>query len=443
MRFLGIDLGWQGKPSGVACLEEQGGVLRLVSLDRLATIPEVLAWVKREAGQGPAVAGVDAPTVIANKTGQRPAERELNAVFRKFDAGCHPANLGRPWAKNVLAFSAALRKLGFADGANLTAKQAGRFQIEVHPHAATVRLFGLQKIFKYKKGRRADRAKELTRLREYLLRNLPHFSPPVVDLKLPELPQRGPLKVAEDQIDAVTCAYVAAHHWMWGQARNTVFGDNEHGFLVVPHPPREEYERGALVEETVDADPIRQFDGWFQQAITSTAKEPSAMSLATSTKSGAPSVRIVLLKGFDERGFVFYTNYESRKGEEIAANPQGALAFFWAELERQVRVVGRITKVSKEESEVYFLSRPLGSRMGASVSRQSTVIASRAELEGRLDEFAAQYAEGGPPRPNFWGGYRLAPVEIEFWQGRRNRLHDRLRFLKQKNGLWKMERLSP
>ncbi len=443
MRFLGIDFGWQGKPSGVACLEDRGGVLHLVSLDRLDTAKQVLAWVKEQSGTGPAIAGVDAPTVIVNKTGQRPAERELNAVFRKFDAGCHPANLGRPWAKNVLALSAALEKLGFAQGARMKAKQAGRFQIEVHPHAATVRLFGLQKIIKYKKGRREQRAKELERLRGYLLSRLPHFSPPVADLQLPEVPVRGLLKPAEDQIDAVTCAYVAAHYWTWGQARNSVFGDNEQGYLVVPHPPREEYERGALVEETASADPIQQFDRWFQEAITSGAKEPSAMALATADKTAAPSVRTVLLKGFDERGFVFFTNYESRKGKELAANPQAAVAFFWPELERQIRIVGSITKVSAKDSEAYFDSRPVGARIGASVSRQSEVIASRTDLEARLAEFASQYAESPPPRPEFWGGYRLHPHEIEFWQGRKNRLHDRLRYRKQKSGRWKMERLSP
>ncbi|MEO8025209.1 MAG: pyridoxamine 5'-phosphate oxidase [Bryobacteraceae bacterium] len=212
---------------------------------------------------------------------------------------------------------------------------------------------------------------------------------------------------------------------------------------MVPHPPREEYERGALVEDSVDTDPIRQFDRWFEEALTSTVKEPSAMSLATVNAEGVPSVRIVLLKGVDERGFVFYTNYESRKGKEIAANPQAALAFFWPELERQVRIVGRIRKVTRQESEAYFASRPLGSRLGASVSHQSEVLPNREELETRLTEFASQYAGGAPPCPPFWGGYRLEPTEIEFWQGRRNRLHDRLRYRKGKNGRWKMERLSP
>jgi len=154
-------------------------------------------------------------------------------------------------------------------------------------------------------------------------------------------------------------------------------------------------------------------------------------------------VRVVLLKGFDERGFVFFTNYDSRKGKEIAGNPVAALSFFWPELERQVRIVGAIAKIHAKESDAYFASRPHSAQIGASVSHQSDVIPSREDLETRLATFAARYASSAPPRPLNWGGYRLNPTEIEFWQGRKSRLHDRLRFLKQRNGRWKMERLSP
>ena len=166
------------------------------------------------------------------------------------------------------------------------------------------------------------------------------------------------------------------------------------------------------------------------------------MTLATATRAGKPSARMVLLKGVDQRGFVFFTNYESRKGLEIAENPRAALVFYWAALARQVRVTGAVSKVSAAESDAYFASRVLGSRFGASISQQSSVIASRAVIEKKFAEIAARYPDGDPPRPKFWGGFRVRPDEIEFWQGGENRLHDRLRYRKRREG-WKMERLSP
>ncbi len=167
------------------------------------------------------------------------------------------------------------------------------------------------------------------------------------------------------------------------------------------------------------------------------------MVLATSTAEGRPSARMVLLKGVDERGLVFYTNYESRKGREIAMNPRAALVFYWDVLERQVRVTGRVSKVAPADSDAYFASRKPGSRLSASISRQSAVIESRAMIEKKYVEFAAGYPDGNPPRPKFWGGYRVRPDEIEFWQGAENRLHDRLRYRRRRDGSWKMERLSP
>jgi len=172
-------------------------------------------------------------------------------------------------------------------------------------------------------------------------------------------------------------------------------------------------------------------------------KEPTAMTLATAAANGAPSARMVLLKGVDDRGFVFYSNYESRKGRELAANPRAALVFYWDVLERQVRVAGRVSKVTPAESDEYFASRPLGSRFGASISKQSSVIASRRVLEKKFQEIEAAYPNGDPPRPKFWGGYRVRPDEIEFWQGAKNRLHDRLRYRRRRDGSWKVERLSP
>jgi pyridoxamine 5'-phosphate oxidase len=189
-------------------------------------------------------------------------------------------------------------------------------------------------------------------------------------------------------------------------------------------------------------DPIRQFQDWFDAALRAGIKEPNAMTLATSTRDGKPSARMVLLKGFDERGFVFFTNYESRKGRELAGNARAALVFYWEPLGRQVRVTGRVSKVTAAESDEYFESRPLGSRFSAAVSRQSKVIASREVLESALEKLKRKYPEDGPPRPKNWGGYRVRPDEIEFWQQGEFRLHDRIRYRRRGAG-WKVDRLSP
>jgi pyridoxamine 5'-phosphate oxidase len=191
------------------------------------------------------------------------------------------------------------------------------------------------------------------------------------------------------------------------------------------------------------SDPIRLFGEWLDLALRSNLKEPTAMTLATATTQGRPSARMVLLKGHDASGFVFFTNYTSRKGRELAVNAHAALVLYWAELNRQIRVTGRVTKVSPAESDAYFATRPLGSRLAASISHQSRVIASREVLETALVEIAAQYPEGNPPRPKHWGGYRVRPVEIEFWQSGEHRLHDRIRYRRQRDGSWKADRLAP
>ncbi|HTJ91916.1 MAG TPA: pyridoxamine 5'-phosphate oxidase [Pararobbsia sp.] len=204
---------------------------------------------------------------------------------------------------------------------------------------------------------------------------------------------------------------------------------------------RQTYARGALDETDVDADPIRQFEKWFEEAQSAEVPEPNAMSLATADAQGRPSNRIVLVKGVDARGFVFFTNYESAKGRNVAENPYASLLFFWQPLERQIRIEGRIERTSADESDAYFHSRPLGSRIGAWASHQSS-ITDRATLEADEARFAAQYGDN-PPRPPQWGGYRVVPESIEFWQGRPSRLHDRIKYLRAQDGAWMIVRLSP
>jgi pyridoxamine 5'-phosphate oxidase len=206
---------------------------------------------------------------------------------------------------------------------------------------------------------------------------------------------------------------------------------------------REDYTGVPLSESNTKADPIKQFEVWFNEAQEANVPEKNAMTLATATNDGRPSARIVLLKGVNEHGFMFYTNYLSRKGKEITKNPVGALTFFWPELERQVRVEGTIEKLSKEQSEKYFHSRPKDSQIGAVVSPQSQEIESREVLEKKWSGLAEEYAEKEVPKPSFWGGYILKPRMIEFWQGRPSRLHDRIAYKKIDNKNWKKVRLAP
>ena len=206
---------------------------------------------------------------------------------------------------------------------------------------------------------------------------------------------------------------------------------------------RKEYRRERLDEATAAADPLTMFEAWFAEAAESGLVEPNAMTLATATPDGKPSARVVLLKDFDAAGFNFFTNYASRKGEEIAANPFAALTFWWGPLERQIRIEGRVEKLDAAASDAYFASRPQGSRLGAWVSHQSAVIPDRTVLEQRLAELTAQYGDEAPPRPPFWGGYRVIPAVYEFWQGGLHRLHDRLRYTRRDDGTWELVRLSP
>jgi pyridoxamine 5'-phosphate oxidase len=205
---------------------------------------------------------------------------------------------------------------------------------------------------------------------------------------------------------------------------------------------RKDYGQASLSEEDVAADPIAQFARWFEEALAAEVNEPNAMSVATVGPDGRPSSRIVLVKQFDASGFTWYTNYDSQKGQQLRANPHAALLFFWSELERQVRIEGRVELTTADESETYFHSRPIKSRLSAITSQQSAPIASRAALEQNYEAVARQYGEE-PPRPQNWGGFRLVPERIEFWQGRRSRFHDRIVYTRQEDGSWTRQRLQP
>jgi pyridoxamine 5'-phosphate oxidase len=205
---------------------------------------------------------------------------------------------------------------------------------------------------------------------------------------------------------------------------------------------RKNYTQAGLLETDASTDPFQQFKIWFEQAVAANLLEPNAMTLATVTAEGKPSARIVLLKGFDDRGFVFYTNYNSQKGSELQQCPNAALVFLWGDLERQVRIEGKVELVDITEATAYFHSRPASSQLGAWASAQSTVIADRSVLETKLQELELEYADREIPKPAHWGGFRVIPQEIEFWQGRPSRLHDRLRY-QLVDGEWRLDRLAP
>ena len=206
---------------------------------------------------------------------------------------------------------------------------------------------------------------------------------------------------------------------------------------------RSEYAAHGLRRAELHTDPLQQFSAWFAAALAAEIRDVNAMSLATANRDGKPSVRIVLLKGFDESGFSFFTNYDSGKARDLEANPFAEMVFYWPQLERQVRISGEVERTSREDSAAYFHSRPLGSQLGAWVSKQSQVIDSRKILDARMNEMAERFENGEIPLPPHWGGYRLKPDKFEFWQGRPNRLHDRFRYSRKADGSWLIDRLAP
>lgn len=209
------------------------------------------------------------------------------------------------------------------------------------------------------------------------------------------------------------------------------------------HDLRKDYALAGLNESDLDPDPLAQFRTWFADARAAQGHEPNAMTVATADASGNPSARILLLKVLDDRGFVFFTNYDSQKGGDLAVNPRAELLFYWPEVERQVRVHGGVERIARSESEEYFRSRPAASQLAAHVSAQSSVIPDRAHLESGFQELEQRYVDSPVPVPEHWGGYRLIPETIEFWQGRVSRLHDRLRYRRDESGTWIVERLAP
>lgn len=239
MKFLGIDLGWVSGPSGLCCLALVGNRLVLQALERKSTLDEVLVWVDSVAGEAtPAIIAVDAPTLIPNETGMRSPDRLAHKYFGKYHAGCYPANLGRPFAARLVQFGLDLEARGFQHAPMIEAQKPGRYQVEVFPHPATIQLFNLPQILKYKKGRLAERGQALGKLRQLILTQLPQHDPPLVIEHLPDIPTTGKaLKALEDQLDSIICAYVAAHWWMWGNQRNEVMGTRAEGYIVVPCPP--------------------------------------------------------------------------------------------------------------------------------------------------------------------------------------------------------------
>jgi pyridoxamine 5'-phosphate oxidase len=451
VRFLGIDFGWQRNPSGLAILEQDGPTLHLLKLERLTEPGEIVAWADVNAGEN-AVIGIDAPIVIPNEDGMRAADRLAHTMYGKYHAGAYPASRARSFWRRTTQLSKDLARRGFRHGDKLAAQSEGRQQIEVHPHAATVQLFGLDQIVKYKKGSLADRAAGLAILRGLILERLPLLVPSLAPATLPEIPTGGKaLKACEDQIDSVMCAYIAAYWWTWGRERNDVLGDSRRGYIVVPKRRTEEVTwadlrdrlRRGLSEADADPDPIVEFQRWFAEARSAGIVEADAMTLATVSSDGRPSARMVLLKDVSSGGFVFFTNYGSRKGRELAENPRAALVFFWRELSRQVRITGTVSKTSRAESVAYFSSRPRGSQLSAWASRQSAPVADREILEARVRKLEAKHADRDIPTPPNWGGYRLDPDSIEFWQGRPDRLHDRLVYTRKAEGNWRIERLAP
>lgn len=370
-------------------------------------------WIAAEASEDTGI-GIDAP-ILKLGPRMRISDRLAQSYYGKYHSGGYPGKKTRTFSKTIRTFSAGLTKLGF----DATAGCGGRFWVQVHPWTAVSQLLFLKTIVECRKGNVADRAGELRRLRTVILDRLPSLTPKLAIAHLPEILERGrELKAAEDQFQALLAAYMAAYQWFWGRS-----------------PSQQN-------EPTLDADPILQFEQWFAEAHRADIHQPGAATLATVSADGQPSARMVIVQEANADGFVFYTNYRSQKGRDLAANPKASLVFYWPELHRQVRVSGQVSKTTQIETEDYFRTRPRGAQLSAWASWQSSVIPDREVLDRRVNKVEARFAGREIPPPPGWGGFRLHPETIEFWQGRENRLHDRLRYSLAK-GRWIRERLAP
>jgi len=403
------------------------------------------------------VIGIDAPTVVpqdlANAAVVRPADRMAHSLYGKYHAGPAPSNLSPAFWQRTTQLSSSLADLSFGHGDQLAPQSHGRHQIEVHPPAAAVQLFLLDRVIRYRGGTIAERKEGLRLLRGLILDHFPRLVPRVALTDLPEIPSSGrDLKSMEDRLDSLLSAYIAAHWWYWGRQRNEVLGDAAGGYIVVPRRRtaelkladfRQELRSRELMEGQAAISPIAQFKLWLYEACLAGLAEPNAMTLATAGPDGQPSARVVSLHNIGDEGFTFYTNYLSSKGRELAENPRAALVFHWPEIGRQVRVTGPVEKTGRDHVEEYFDAQSRPAVLAAWASWQSSQIADRNFLETRLAKVEQKFGDSEVPAPPAWGGYCLRPETIEFSQNRVSQLHDRLQYSRRQDGPWVIDRLAP
>jgi pyridoxamine 5'-phosphate oxidase len=348
--------------------------------------------------------------------------------------------------------SCSLTTLNFVHGDRLAPQSRGRHQIDVDPRTAAMELFLLGRLIRYRRGKLTERREGLRLLRGLMLDRFSQLVPRAAVTELPEIPNSSTdLRSMEVRLDSLLSAYVAAHWWYWGRERNDVLGDAAGGYIVVPHrytaelklaDLRDELKSAELVESRAARWPMEQFRAWFSDAFRAALTEPHAMTLATVDSNGQPAARVVFLRDLNSDGFTFFTNFRSAKGRDLAANPNAALLFHWAEIGRQVRIQGAVERTGRAEAEAHFTVQPKDAQLGAWASWQSSGIADREFLDARLAKLQQKYA-GEVAAPMSWGGYRLRPKVVEFWQSRSNHLHDRLRYSLRPDGDWSIERLAP
>jgi pyridoxamine 5'-phosphate oxidase len=430
----------------------------LKQLDCLTEPDDIIRWADATAGEH-AVIGIDAPTVVpsvvppATAAAMRPADRLAYSLYGKYRAGPSPTNLSPAVWQRTTRLSSSLASLRFLHGDQLPPQSEGRHQIEVHPPAAAVQLFLLARVIRYRGGTLGERREGLRLLRGLMLDHFPRLIPKLDLSDLPEIPApSADLRILEDHLDALMTAYVAAHWWYWGRERNDVLGDAAGGYIVVPHRRtadlkladlREELKNRELLERGAAPEPIVQFRAWLYEACCAGLAEPNAMTLATVGPDGQPSARIVSLSQVTSEGFTFFTNYRSSKGRELAENPRAALVFHWPEIGRQVRISGLVEKTARADADAYFEMHPRDAQLSALASWQSSQIADHEFLDTRVAKLERKYGDQEIPAPPTWGGYRLRPETLEFWQSRANQLHDRLRYVRHPDGRWVIDRLAP